>query len=317
VVLTAPPRQRDRSTAGFGVHLRKVGSMKPFCLVLVLFVVSPAVFVQTSIRPSAMDVDCFLHQAHPNNEIGIAQYPRVRDLPEATQRLWDAKASTWLLARVYQTDDAIKDVANYFKEQAKANKTAKVNALVKSLLRDNWKVSKGLVRYASNVFGVGSELRTSPSAEKVETTFGVIVLDDSIVRVHLISPYPSSPNNNKLVSGTMIMLIRERLTQQAAANNESDAEGEKVYTGREVTRRARVKSKPEPEYPTSGIGGTVVLRAVFSASGKVTNIRVVSGLPGGFTEAAVKAARKISFEPAIKDGRYVSQWIQLEYNFNP
>jgi len=293
--------------------------MKPFCLVLALFAVSPNVFVKTSIRAIAMDIHYPLHQAPSSNEIGIAQYPRVSYLPEATQRLWDAKASTWLLARVYHTDDSIKDVTKYFKEQAqKANKTAEVNALLKSLLRDNWKKSKGLMRYALTVFGVGSELRTPASAEKAETSFGVIVLGDPIVRVHLISPHPSSSDNNKLASGTMIMLIKERLTQQVAgATNESGAEGEKVYTGREVTRRVRVKSKPEPEYATSGIGGTVVLRAVFSGSGKVTNIRVVSGLPGGLTEAAVKAARKISFEPAIKDGRYVSQWIQLEYNFIP
>jgi hypothetical protein len=34
------------------------------------------------------------------------------------------------------------------------------------------------------------------------------------------------------------------------------------------------------------------------------------------TEEAIKAARKITFDPAIKDGRYVAQWIQLEYHLN-
>jgi TonB family protein len=132
-----------------------------------------------------------------------------------------------------------------------------------------------------------------------------------------MSPHPASADNNKLVPGTMIMVIRERLAQPAEAATLSGAEGDKVYAGKDVTRRAHVKSKPEPEYGTPGVGGTVVLRAVFSASGEVTNIRVVSGLPGGFTEAAVKAARQILFEPAIKDGRYVSQFIQLEYHFHP
>lgn len=293
--------------------------MTKLSFVLILFAVSSNMFVQTSIRPNAKHGGYLAHQSSSDIEIGIAQYPHVSYLPEATERLLNVKASTWLLARVYHTDDSIRDVAKYFKEQGqKMSKPAELNALLKSLLRDNWKISKGLVRMASTVFGVGSELRTSSSAEKAETSFGVIALDDSIVRIHLMSPHPSSANNNKLASGTMIMVIREQLTQPAeGAINESGAEPEKVYSGRDVTRRARVKSKPEPEYEPSGVYGVVVLRAVFSSSGKVTNIRVVSGLPGGTTEAAIKAAQKIKFEPAIKDGRYVSTYIQLEYNFLP
>jgi TonB family protein len=76
----------------------------------------------------------------------------------------------------------------------------------------------------------------------------------------------------------------------------------------------------EPQYTEeareNAVSGTVVLRAVFSASGDVTNIRVVSGLPYGLTESAVEAAREIRFSPAVKDGRPVSQYIQIEYNFN-
>ena len=62
--------------------------------------------------------------------------------------------------------------------------------------------------------------------------------------------------------------------------------------------------------------GTVVLKVVFSADGSVNNIRTVSGLPSGLTERAIDAARKIKFIPAIKDGKYVPMWMQLEYNFN-
>ncbi len=93
-----------------------------------------------------------------------------------------------------------------------------------------------------------------------------------------------------------------------------------VYTGREVTTRARVLSKPEPQYTEEArknqITGTVVLRAVFTSTGQVTNIRAVSGLPFGLTERAIAAARQIKFQPATKDGRPVSMHIQLEYNFN-
>lgn len=95
---------------------------------------------------------------------------------------------------------------------------------------------------------------------------------------------------------------------------------EKIYVGREVDRKAILAMKPEPMYTRQAkrreIVGTVVLKAVFAANGTVTNIRTVSDLPAGLTENAIDAARKIKFIPAMKDGKYVSMWYQLEYNFN-
>ena len=94
----------------------------------------------------------------------------------------------------------------------------------------------------------------------------------------------------------------------------------KVFSGREVTSKARVLSKPEPTYTEAArknqITGTVVLRAVFSSGGSVTNIHAVSGLPDGLTERAIAAAKQIRFVPATKDGRPVSMWMELQYNFN-
>jgi TonB family protein len=94
----------------------------------------------------------------------------------------------------------------------------------------------------------------------------------------------------------------------------------KIFSGKDVTSKARVLSKPEPQYTeearTNQVAGTVVLRAVFTSGGQVTNVRAVSGLPYGLTERAIAAARNIKFVPATKDGRSVSMYIQLEYNFN-
>jgi TonB family protein len=94
----------------------------------------------------------------------------------------------------------------------------------------------------------------------------------------------------------------------------------RIFSGKDVTSKARVLSKPEPQYTEEArknqIVGTVVLRAVFSSSGQVTNIRAVSGLPYGLTDRAIAAARQIKFVPATKDGHNVSMWMQLEYNFN-
>jgi TonB family protein len=93
-----------------------------------------------------------------------------------------------------------------------------------------------------------------------------------------------------------------------------------AFTGKEVDTKVRLLSKPEPSYTeearNKGVEGTVVLKAVFRSSGKITDIRVVQGLPYGLTERAISAARKIKFIPPTKEGQFVSMWIQLEYNFH-
>jgi TonB family protein len=103
------------------------------------------------------------------------------------------------------------------------------------------------------------------------------------------------------------------------ASSKIDA-SEKVFRGREVDRKAILVMKSEPAYTEEArkkrITGTVVLRVVFSSHGSVINIVTVSGLPGGLSEKAIDAARKIKFMPAVKDGKFVSMWMQLEYNFN-
>ena len=93
-----------------------------------------------------------------------------------------------------------------------------------------------------------------------------------------------------------------------------------VFRARDVDTKARILSKPIPDYTGDALKnqttGTVVLRAILTSYGKVVAIRVVGSLPDGLTEAAIRSARKLKFVPAIKDGRPVSMFIQLEYSFN-
>jgi TonB family protein len=94
----------------------------------------------------------------------------------------------------------------------------------------------------------------------------------------------------------------------------------RTFKGSEVDQRARLLSKPEPQYTEEArrnqISGTVMLRVVFSSSGEVVQIRALNTLPFGLTERAIAAARQIKFAPAMKGGRAVSVHMQLEYNFN-
>jgi TonB family protein len=108
----------------------------------------------------------------------------------------------------------------------------------------------------------------------------------------------------------------EPVLESGAANW---AAGQKIHTGREVNTKVRLAMKPEPGYTEAArrnrVTGTVVLRCTFSSNGSITNIWTVTALPDGLTEKAIDAARKIKFIPAMKDGHYVSMWMQLEYNF--
>ncbi|HEY0006442.1 MAG TPA: TonB family protein [Pyrinomonadaceae bacterium] len=106
----------------------------------------------------------------------------------------------------------------------------------------------------------------------------------------------------------------------AGGGGGGDTDYNKTFQAKDVSQKARILSKPEPQYTEEArknqVSGTVVLRAVFASNGSVTNIRAVSSLPYGLTEKAISAARMIKFMPAMKDGRAVSQYIQIEYNFN-
>lgn len=94
-----------------------------------------------------------------------------------------------------------------------------------------------------------------------------------------------------------------------------------IYSGKDMLQtKVRIISKPEPAYTDAarqaGVEGKVVLQAVFAADGKVKYILVLRPLPKGLTEKAVDAARKIKFAPAVKDGKPVSMFYRIEYNFN-
>ena len=99
-----------------------------------------------------------------------------------------------------------------------------------------------------------------------------------------------------------------------------DTKTENIFIGKQVDSKVRLIKKPEPSYShkakSEQITGVVILKCVFASNGTVTNIRVVQGLPYGLTEKAIEAAQKIKFIPATKDGKNVSMWMQLEYNFN-
>lgn len=81
----------------------------------------------------------------------------------------------------------------------------------------------------------------------------------------------------------------------------------------------KIISKPRASYTNAarqaGVGGTTRLMVGFSANGTISHILVVKPLSHGLSEAAVRAARRIKFVPATRDGKPISVVRQIEYGF--
>ncbi len=94
----------------------------------------------------------------------------------------------------------------------------------------------------------------------------------------------------------------------------------RIYQPKEVAQRPKFGHRDSPgltpEALAHGVRGRILLTAVLCRTGKVTDIQVVEGLPFGMNLEAIKAARGIQFEPAEKNGRKVSERIELDYNFS-
>lgn len=96
-------------------------------------------------------------------------------------------------------------------------------------------------------------------------------------------------------------------------------DGERIYTSKETDEKAQILRKPPPGFPREArrhiTRGYVILRAILAADETVKHIEVITGLPNGLSESAIAAARQIKFKPARKDGKPVSVWVEVEYQF--
>jgi len=76
-----------------------------------------------------------------------------------------------------------------------------------------------------------------------------------------------------------------------------------------------------PSYPEmarqAGVEGTVWVNALVDKEGKVRDVKIVksSGAKAGFEEAAVDAAKKTVWKPAISNGQPVAVWITYKIVF--
>jgi protein TonB len=109
-------------------------------------------------------------------------------------------------------------------------------------------------------------------------------------------------------------------TRDETKDEAKAGDDDKPVTAGETTVRAVIRAKPDPLYPRGArryrVQGQVKLRIILGADGKVREeMDVLEGLPYGVTEEAIRAARRIEFEPARKNGRPVSQYVTVIYHF--
>jgi tetratricopeptide (TPR) repeat protein len=86
-----------------------------------------------------------------------------------------------------------------------------------------------------------------------------------------------------------------------------------IVTTKQATTRLRIVDKPPPNFSGTRAAGTGSLRAVFSADGTVKHILVMRKVDPEFDRACILAAKRIQFEPAVKDGRSVSMILEVQY----
>jgi periplasmic protein TonB len=85
-----------------------------------------------------------------------------------------------------------------------------------------------------------------------------------------------------------------------------------------MTRPAQLSGR-QPRYTEvarrAGVQGTVILEAVIDKKGRVSNVRVLKGLPMGLDAEAVSAVQEWRFEPARIGSQPVAVYYTLTVNF--
>ena len=132
-------------------------------------------------------------------------------------------------------------------------------------------------------------------------------------------PKPASPEELPPVTAEKNQEYRCTEDGSLARILENDAIDELVVSPKEVDVRAVITAKPKPSYTKvarrNGIQGFVTLKVLLSARAKIARVKIVKGLPAGLTENAIRAACKMEFKPAMKNGQPVAQWLTAEYVF--
>ena len=136
------------------------------------------------------------------------------------------------------------------------------------------------------------------------------------ILIHIIGPV------TLLVIGMHTSRAQEsKPSPSPSESQKNEPAKDRVYSGKEVDVKAKIKPQPN-DVPQPGRDCDefdyrlrAVLRVVLHKSGIVSEVTLVKGSGCSFDREAIGVARRIKFEPALKDGQPVSQYLQVEYEF--
>jgi TonB family protein len=151
-------------------------------------------------------------------------------------------------------------------------------------------------RYNGGFEGLAARFRASPKQQDWQVARGINGLD----------PAPSAVPSSDPQIGTQQALSSSSITE--ASGGKSDASPEPALVRPKVIEEEMAAHKISgalPAYPpiakASRIQGTVLLDAVISDSGSITNLRVVSG-PAMLQQSALDAVRTWHYKPYLANG---------------
>ncbi len=127
----------------------------------------------------------------------------------------------------------------------------------------------------------------------------------------------SRPNTPAATAAVTTPAVREGAFQRAVAPSQK-------RTAKLAARRGRyhppvILSKPQPVYPpaarAAGAAGTVILRVLLTAAGRVRVLAVLHGLGPLLNAAAKTAAEGIRFRPARRGAQALDAVVEVRVRF--
>jgi protein TonB len=144
----------------------------------------------------------------------------------------------------------------------------------------------------------------APSSGDALPDFGIALSNGSGGGVAVPSARPAAP-----------------LPVAAAVKTLSRASRAPVDDCDEPPAKPKLVSRPTPAYTDdareAGISGKVRVEITVDEQGRVVSVRVLQGLGHGLDEAAVAAARGMTFEPAVRCGKPASATFKVGFTFSP
>lgn len=148
---------------------------------------------------------------------------------------------------------------------------------------------------------------------------------------HLLSPKEADMDRYTrkhmlLIAGTLVASLAASWQCSRESNVATAPEQAKVSEARpadfvEFDKAPTIVKQVAPKYPElarkAGIEGEVWIKIWIQKDGKVrtAEIQKASGRDVGFEEAAIAAAQKLEFKPALKNGQPVATWVSLPFRF--